>query len=275
MHDHEFMEIAVIVAGSCLHRNALGEQRLAKGDAFLMRPGAWHEYLYCRNLTQYVCCFDPSMLGRELGWMIDHPLLGRLLWSLPFSPAQHGIVLMHLPVAELAMSQKVLDKICALSASDTMRYQSDRIGLLGQLLGALSRQLPTVAPSSKPARLHPVTTPHPAIMAAIKLIDNDPTRDWSLETLAAHVHTNPDYLARTFSAIAGLPPKAYLRRRRLEIATVLLVNSDHPVSEVGNLVGWPDANYFARRFHAEFGLSPSDYRSRRLKSKPFPDSAKF
>ena len=260
-HDHEFIEIVVVAAGSCRHHHVLGEQLIDAGDAFLMRPGAWHAYRECRNLTLYNCCFDPGLLGRELGWMIDDPNLGRLLWSLPLSPAQRGMVAMHLPDSELISCLRILDNLCALTRADVLNYRPDRVGLLVQLLGALGRHLPAAAPLPKPTKQHPST------LAALKLIDDDPTCDWSLETLAAHVHANPDYLARTFSAVAGLPPMAYLRRRRLELATSLLANSEHPVGEVGNLVGWPDASYFTRRFRTEYGLSPSAYRSRFLKTR--------
>jgi AraC family L-rhamnose operon transcriptional activator RhaR len=260
-HDHEFMEIVVVAAGSSLHETVFGEHQIGKGDAFLMRPGAWHAYRNCRNLALYDCCFDPGILGRELGWMIDNPLLGRLLWSIPLSPAQHGMVLMHLPESELVLCRKVLDALCPLSSADGMRYQGDRVGLLVQLLSALSRQLPSTVPTPKFAK------PHPATLAALKLIDNDPSRSWNMKSLAAHVHANPAYLTRMFNAVVGLPPMAYLRRRRLELATALLANSEHPVSEVGNLVGWPDSNYFTRRFTAEYGISPLAYRARFLKTR--------
>jgi len=260
-HDHEFMEIVVVVAGSCKHHHVLGEQLIGKGNAFLMRPGAWHAYRECRDLTLYNCCFDPGILGGELGWMIDDPNLGRLLWSLPLSPAQRGMVAVHLPDSELISCRRILDYLCTLTPADIVNYRPDRVGLLVQLLGALGRHLPATAALPK------ATKPHSSTLAALKLIDDDPTREWSLKTLATHVHANPDYLARTFSAVAGLPPMAYLRRRRLELATSLLANSEHPVGEVGNLVGWPDANYFTRRFRKEFGLSPSAYRSRFLKTR--------
>lgn len=56
--------------------------------------------------------------------------------------------------------------------------------------------------------------------------------------------------------------------RRLELATKILVESDRPVGEVGQAVGWPDANYFPRRFHSQFGLTPTAYRNRtRVKLK--------
>jgi transcriptional regulator GlxA family with amidase domain len=59
-----------------------------------------------------------------------------------------------------------------------------------------------------------------------------------------------------------MPPMAYLARRRVEKAAGLLLHTDQPVTQIGRSVGWPDQNYFARRFKAHFGLSATTYRSR-------------
>jgi AraC-like DNA-binding protein len=39
-----------------------------------------------------------------------------------------------------------------------------------------------------------------------------------------------------------------------------LLHSDDPVTSIGRAVGWPDQNYFARRFRAHYGLSATTYR---------------
>jgi AraC family L-rhamnose operon transcriptional activator RhaR len=42
----------------------------------------------------------------------------------------------------------------------------------------------------------------------------------------------------------------------------LLLHSDQPVTCIGQAVGWPDQNYFARRFKAHYGLSATTYQAR-------------
>jgi AraC family L-rhamnose operon transcriptional activator RhaR len=54
---------------------------------------------------------------------------------------------------------------------------------------------------------------------------------------------------------------AYLARLRAEHAATLLLHSDQPITCIGQAVGWPDQNYFARRFRAHHGLSATTYRA--------------
>jgi AraC family L-rhamnose operon transcriptional activator RhaR len=76
------------------------------------------------------------------------------------------------------------------------------------------------------------------------------------------LHLAPGYLVRLFKAATGPPPMAYLARLRAEHAATLLLHSDQPVTCIGQAVGWPDQNYFARRFKAHYGLSATSYRAR-------------
>jgi AraC-like DNA-binding protein len=41
-----------------------------------------------------------------------------------------------------------------------------------------------------------------------------------------------------------------------------LLHSDEPVTCIGQAVGWPDQNYFARRLKAHYGLSATTYLAR-------------
>jgi AraC family L-rhamnose operon transcriptional activator RhaR len=98
-------------------------------------------------------------------------------------------------------------------------------------------------------------------MQAMWLLESRLTHQWTLSELADQLHISPSYLVRVFKSATGMPPMAYLARRRVETAAGLLLHTDQPVTQIGRSVGWPDQNHFARRFKAHFGLSASSYRS--------------
>jgi AraC family transcriptional regulator, L-rhamnose operon transcriptional activator RhaR len=103
---------------------------------------------------------------------------------------------------------------------------------------------------------------HPVVTQAIQALEARLAYSWSLTELAADLHASPNYLLRIFKSSTGLPPMAYLAKRRVETAAEMLPHGDESMSEIGEAVGWPDQNYFARRFKAHFGLSGTTYRER-------------
>ena len=96
----------------------------------------------------------------------------------------------------------------------------------------------------------------------MRLFEAELAHRWTLTELAAQLHLDPSYLVRLFKTSTGLPPMAYLAQLRAEHAAALLLHSDQPVTSISQAVGWPDQNYFARRFKAHYGLSATTYRAR-------------
>lgn len=94
------------------------------------------------------------------------------------------------------------------------------------------------------------------------MMESRPAHRWTLTELAAELHLAPAYLVRLFKSATGLPPMAFLTRLRVETAAGQLLQTDDSICRIGESVGWPDQNYFARRFRAHFGLSASAYRTR-------------
>lgn len=255
-HDHAFVETVLICGGSGTHRHIHGERRLGAGDAFLMRPGAWHAYAGCRHLEVFNCCFDAGLLGRELGWMSGDALLGRLLWSLPLASAGRGLVEWRMPADAQARCRVHLEALLACNGLDPLRHRSDLIGRLTLLLGEYARHLPATPDRGRVPRTHP------AVQAVLAFLDDDLARGWTLAELATLARVEGAYLVRIFRRATGLPPMAYLARRRGEVAAGLLAGTDLPVGQVGARVGWLDACHFARCFRRQFGMPPQAWRQR-------------
>jgi AraC family L-rhamnose operon transcriptional activator RhaR len=255
LHTHSFLEIAVVTAGAGVHVSLTGRQQLAVGDVILLRPGVWHGYENCRRLDLYNCCFSIELLRHELAWTRNDPLLGYLLWTGPYSGQRRGLLITRLDPGTLAECVQHLDALDRLRFKPMSSYRGDIIGRLAIFLCILAR---VVAPTGHAA----ATQTHPAVVQAMRMMEARPAHLWTLAELAADLHLAPGYLVRLFKSATGLPPMAYLSRYRVEIAAAQLLHTDESISRIGESVGWPDQNYFARRFKAHYGLSASAYRAR-------------
>jgi len=258
VHTHSFMEIAFAVGGAGTHSCLSGRRELRPGDVILLRPGVWHGYENCQRLAIYNCCFSGELLRRELSWTREDPLLGYLLWAGPNSSAGRGMLMTSLSPPVLSDCLTHLDALAALRRRPIEHHRGDVVGrlslLFSQLGQAIARSNGVLPQVPGPA--------HPAVGRAMRLLEADIARPWTLTGLACEMHLTAGHLVRLFKAATGLPPMAYLAQIRAEHAAVLLLHSDEPITAIGRALGWPDQNYFARRFKAHYGLSATTYRKR-------------
>jgi AraC family L-rhamnose operon transcriptional activator RhaR len=206
----------------------------------------------------YNCCFSSELLRRELSWTREDPLLGFLLWAGPYSSPGRGVLTISLPASVLGECLVHLDALAALRHHPPALHRPDIVGRLALLFGQLGQAVAQVR-GTLPGQ---TAVTHPAVVRAIRLLETDLARGWTLTSLADELHLVPGYLVRLFNDATGLPPMAYLAQLRAEHAALLLLHSDEPVTSIGRAVGWPDQSGFARRFKAHYGLSATAYRKR-------------
>lgn len=265
LHDHDFVEIAVICGGQAIHRTIHGKHVVQRGDVIVLHPGQWHAYEQASDLWLYNCCFGTDLLLRELAWVRTDPLLMHLFSAhLPAigqarvrPTGAQGILSFHvedLELEELSASCRTLRDLQA--SGDLIRAHSDAIAHLLLFLGRLARI------ACKNRTLSPQTDLQPggAIGRVVSTIEDDLTKEWSLDELAAQTDLQRSHFVRRFRRATGLSPIAYIARRRAEKSAVLLLTTELPIAEIGRRVGWEDPNYFARRFRQAFGTSARDYR---------------
>jgi AraC family L-rhamnose operon transcriptional activator RhaR len=256
VHTHTFFEVAVVLAGEGVHQSLAGRQQLRVGDVLLLRPGVWHGYEECRDLDLYNCCFSADLMQRELAWTREDPLLGYLLWTGPHSAQRRGILTTRLEPPALSECLGYLSGLQDLGDAPVNLHRGEIVGWLSLFLGCLARAV------LDDGAVRGMGKTHPAVLEAMRMMEAEPARQWTLSELASDLHLAPGYLVRLFKSTTGLPPMAFLSRHRVELAADRLLHTDQPISRIGESVGWPDQNYFARRFKSHYGLSASTYRAR-------------
>ncbi|MFE7414482.1 AraC family transcriptional regulator [Streptomyces laurentii] len=88
--------------------------------------------------------------------------------------------------------------------------------------------------------------------------------------LARIAATSEYHLRRLFSALAGMPLSAYIRRRRLTVAGAAVLSGHEPLLDVAVRYGYGSGEAFARAFRALHGVGPGEARrtSAALVSQP-------
>jgi AraC family L-rhamnose operon transcriptional activator RhaR len=246
IHDHDFMELAIVMGGRSRHESAHGMSRLVRGDAMLLRPGAWHVYRACEALVVVNFCFPFSFARSEWRDLLD-ARVRRMLRS------GDGLVSTRLPG----------DVVGAIDAMEPLNRGTT--GSLAFLAWCLDQ-------FAEAARI-PDQALHPAVEKALAAMEDHPEGAWTASGLAKEAALDKAYLSRLFTQQIGVPPITYLAILRAERAALLLRHSDLNCAEVGAASGYSSPELFSKRFRARYGLSPSAYRER---SKiRFVDSPRF
>ncbi len=83
----------------------------------------------------------------------------------------------------------------------------------------------------------------------------------SVETITKKFAINKNKLNDLFMKQASMTCHDYLLTLRMDLAKVMLTNTELPINEIASRVGYPDAGYFAKIFKHVTGKTPSLYRS--------------
>lgn len=86
------------------------------------------------------------------------------------------------------------------------------------------------------------------------------SRHLTIEQLSSEFHAAPTSIKTAFRSVYGCSVYAYRKSCCLQEAQRLLRETELPIAGVAEAVGYVSASKFATAFHAEFGLTPSEYK---------------
>ena len=100
----------------------------------------------------------------------------------------------------------------------------------------------------------------PRVGSAIRLIQTDPTRPWTVHELARNVGLSRAGFAKRFHDLVGVPPISFLTDWRLAVAADLLAGTHTPIARIATDVGYTNSFAFSTAFKRRYGTSPQHYR---------------
>ncbi|MEU2673289.1 AraC family transcriptional regulator [Streptomyces sp. NPDC007164] len=243
---------------------------LSPGDVIFLRSGRGHILADHPSTPAVEATAEQIQQGSPIGSLTlggrgpeTSLLCGdyRLDQSRPHPLVRHLPEVIHLPTRhgrhpELSAAVQLLG-----SELENPRIGSDGIvpslidSLLLYILRAWLDDQPTTAARGWAAALG-----DSAVAPALSAIHDDPSLQWTVESLAERAGLSRAAFARRFASLVGEPPMAYLTRWRMTTAARLLRESNASLTTVAARTGYGSEFSFAKAFKREYGLAPGGYR---------------
>jgi transcriptional regulator GlxA family with amidase domain len=93
-------------------------------------------------------------------------------------------------------------------------------------------------------------------------IRDDPGGQFELSKLASLAAMSPRNFSRVFRGEVGMSPSDFVELTRVEVARLLLEDSDMPIQEVARRSGFGTVSTIRRAMLRQLALTPSEYRDR-------------
>jgi len=255
LHAHEFSELVLVLRGRGLHVTPAASWPIGAGDAFVLHGGQVHGYEDTAGLDLVNIMFVPEELDLQAA-------------DLSLLPGYHALFMLEPRVRErdqfssrLRLSAEQLSAVTPLvdrlERELTRRppgYQSSARACFMLIVTDLSRFYEQ-AGAAEAMALH-------RLGQALSYIEQHLDEAPSLETIAAACAMSRRSLSRAFRSAMGCTPVQHMLRLRIQRALELLRNTDESITEIAYSLGYSDANYFSRQFHAATGMTPREARKR-------------
>lgn len=257
-HSHDFIEFSFIEQGFTMHK--VEDEKtslLLPGDILFLRPGVYHEFWKSTNNKVFNCLFYPEILGEDFIALNEIPMLNWVLKA--DSKIKWGKT--HLKSDARYVISELLKKLQAEGSTRLMGWKIRSKALLIDYLVSLSRVW------SKEKYIDAINEGYendidylPTPSGIMRLLEASEKKRMSVEDMAATVGYSPEHFSRVFKKLTGISPLAYLTNMRIAAAAEKLLDERLSISDVAEMIGFEDVNYFSRIFKKETGKTPSEFR---------------
>ena len=251
-HTHDFLELVYVLTG-CARQTVNGaEAEIRRGDFFFLNYGAFHSYERIGSETFSIvnCLFTPvfidaSLLGcRDFGEILDHYLIKFGSDTIRRRSSNH---VFHDEDGEIRSC--IMRMVREYDDRERGYAELIRCELIGLIIRAM-RMLED-APYGVESKI------------CREIVGEIQSRYDSRLTLSDYVsefNYSLPCLSKKFQSEMGMTFSEYLQRTRIRRSCILLANTDRPVSEIAELVGYADVGFFGRIFRRQMHISPTQFR---------------
>ena len=236
LHLHHELELVYLLEGETLACADTVQLTLKPGDVFLTFPNQIHRYETLKPEKYLLFIIKPELLPE---------FLDLFTMNAPASPVIANVrELPHIHQLFLQLFDSCADKQHPYASSRKRGYL---LALFSELLPKMSVEQMTMNDSG-------------ALRSIVSFCTRNFSEDLSLSVLEERLHLNKYYISHLFSSRLGIRFNDYINSLRISEACRYLLNTNHSITEISELVGFNTLRTFNRAFIKQLGVSPTEYR---------------
>jgi AraC-like DNA-binding protein len=252
-HYHDFCELVLVLSGRGRHVLEGESFPVIAGNVFVVQGQQVHGFRDRDGLVLVNVMYDPLRLPLPAGLLRRMPGYSALFHLEPTFRSMHQFSSrLQLNREDLGAAEALAERIERESAQAQPGHEAVLLGLLLELMVLLSRRYGESDVRESRALLQ--------MGRLISTLEQRYQEPWTLEQLARFTHLSRTSLLLVFRQATGKSPIDYLIGLRLEAAKRLLRHSELGMTEIALETGFGDSNYFARKFRAMTGRTPTAFR---------------
>lgn len=253
-HKHNYIEVIYMCKGETVHYIDGEKVVLKTGELLFLNQHATQEILPAGekdigiNFIILPEFFDTAfeMMGEEENLLRDF-----LVGCLCNDPRYASYL--HFQVADVLPVQNLVENMVWTLLSDQRGKRSINQITMGLLFLQLLHYTDKIS--------HTLESFEQKLIFQVLTYIDENYKDGELTELSALLNYNIYWLSRAIKRLTGRTYKELLQVKRLNQASVLLLNTRFSVTDISIAVGYDNTSYFHRIFRNYYGMSPKEYRA--------------
>jgi|GEM_PF-710794 len=253
IHDHQFLEIGIVLRGSCIQELYERKYMMSASDMIIISPNTYHA----------ISVYDDESIVMNL--LIKSTAIESVLR--PFAVGDTTLnryfasVIDRKPICPCVMIHGVEEVFPSVAS---LYQEGRRSNLLGRSFLAQMFALLLLLPERAVCCLNQGDRKDARLTAILHYIKENPDKV-TLSALADTFGLSPAYLSAVIHDSTGSTFTELLRRRKMELSLSLL-SSGIPMTtgEIARKIGYGSAQHFCRTFRKCYGCTPTEVRSRKV-----------
>jgi len=238
IHTNIYFDMEYVISGSCCQVFKKESHEISRGDIVLLKPESRHEYYTSNELEILKIAIRPEFLPEIYQQHAQE-----------FDTAN----IIHLPPNEVKTVENILFMIEKEMNTQDEFFNEMIHGYLDVLFSLFIRIIRT---KDENDNKNDLSIDFKRIFAYIEKNIKTVTPS----SVAEFSCYNFPYFSKLFKKHVGCNLSEYINKKRLEMASVLLLESEKSIENIGYEVGFNHKSYFHRVFKRYYGVTPEEYR---------------